>query len=102
MSVTDGLLNTANGRFVCLLIVLGLSAAFHSVDHKILLDRFSLSSGIHGTDFKWFTSYLPNRTQSIVLNDVASSLLPLLYGVPQGSVLGPILFALYTQQLVDI
>ena len=59
---------------------------------EILLDRlsFSLTFGIHGTAHKWFTSYPLNRTQFVVLNDVASSSLSLLYGVPQGFVLGPI------------
>ena len=100
-SVTDGLLNSVDERLVSFLVLLDLSAAFDTLDHKILLDRPSLTFGIHGTDLKWFTSYLLSRTHSDVLNDVTSSSLPSLYGVPQGSVLGPILFRLNTQPLAD-
>ena len=57
--------------------------------------------GISGTVFKWFISYLTNRTQSVSVGDLNSLPLPLKYGVPQGSVLGPILFTLYSQPVSD-
>ena len=51
--------------------------------------------------FKWFISYLTNRTQSVSVADISSSFLPLKYGVPQGSVLGPIHCTLYSQPVSD-
>ena len=59
------------------------------------------SFGISGTVFKWFISHLTNRTQSVSVGDLNSSHLPLKCGVPQGSVLGPIVFTLYSQPVSD-
>ena len=97
LSVIDSLLCKADNRLVSLLTLLDQSAAFDTIDHKILLNRSSYSFGISGTVFKWFMSYLTNRTQSVSVGDLNSSPLPLKYGVPQGSVLGPIFFTLYSQ-----
>ena len=58
--------------------------------------------GISGTALSWFSSYLTNRTQSVIVNDHISQVSRLSYGVPQGSVLGPILFILYTKLLSDL
>ena len=55
-----------------------------------------------GTAFSWFSTYLTNRTQSVIVNDHISQVSRLSYGVPQGSVLGPILFILYTKPLSDL
>ena len=101
LSVTDSLLCKADNRLVSLLTLLDQSAAFDTIDHKILLNRLSYSFGISGTVFKWFISYLTNRTQSVSVGELNSLPLPLKYGVPQGSVLGPILFTLYSQPVSD-
>ena len=101
LSVTDSLLCKADNRLVSLLTLLDQSAAFDTIDHKILLNRLSYTFGISGTVFKWFISYLTNRTQSVSVGDLNSLPLPLKYGVPQGSVLGPILFTLYSQPVSD-
>ena len=97
------LLWKADNRLVSLLTLLDQSASFDTIDHKILLNMLSYSFGISGTVFKWFISYLTNRTQSVSVGDLdLNSLpLPLKYGVPQGSVLGPILFTLYSQPVSD-
>ena len=96
LSVNNGLRNSAEERLVSLLILFDLSAAFDTLDHKIMLDRLSLTFGIRGTALPWLASWLLKRTQCVVLNDVTSSSLPLLYGLPQGSVLGKIPCILYT------
>ena len=87
--------------FLCVFMYCLQSAAFNKTDHKILLNKLSYSFGISGTVFKWFISYLINRTQSVSLGDLNSSSLPWKYGVPQGFVLGSILFTLCSQPVSD-
>ena len=86
---------------VCLLNLLDLSAAFDTIDHHILLQWLEKTFGLSGTVLKWFKSYLLNRHQTVVINGSKSANCILKYGVPQGSVLGPVLFTLYTQPLVE-
>ena len=76
LSVTDSLLCKADNRLVSLLTLLDQSAAFDTIDHKILLNRVPYSFGISGTVFKWFISYLTNRTQSVSVGDLNSSSCP--------------------------
>ena len=85
-----------------LLILLDLSAAFDTVDHDLLLKILYQRIGIRGNAWKWLESYLKGRTQAVNINGESSEVKSLKCGVPQGSVLGPILFTLYTQPLGDI
>ena len=84
------------------LIMLDLSAAFDTIDHTILLHRLRHRYGISGSALKWIESYLTNRCQRVCLNDEYSHRFMLSTGVPQGSVLGPLLFSLYIQPIGDI
>ncbi len=77
------------------LVLLDLSAAFDTIDHCILLERLENHCGITGCALEWVRSYLTDRTQSVVIGDMLSDPLPLDIGVPQGSVLGPLLFTIY-------
>ena len=85
---------------VSLLTPLDLSAAFDIIDHNILLQRLEHLYGISGTPLNWSRSYLPNRTQTVIINNRLSQLSMLNFGVPQGSVLGPILFIMYKKKLL--
>ncbi len=84
------------------LILLDLSAAFDTIDHQMLLTYMESYLGVTGTALNWFTSYLYDRKQCVVIDGVVSQLSTLKYGVPQGSVLGPILFCIYTLPLSKI
>ena len=77
------------------LTLLDLSAAFDSVDHQTLLRRLQTSYDLGGAVIDWFASYLKGRTQYVRSSSNSSSPSAVLYGVPRGSVLGPILFLLY-------
>ena len=78
---------------------LDLSAAFDTINHQLLLERLKSDFGIDGLAFSWLQSYLSNRTQYVKLGKTSSSPVELLAGVPQGSVLGPLLFTTYTSPL---
>ena len=84
---------------VTALTLLDLSAAF---DHATLANRLSDWYGISGQAQIWFSSYLQNRLQSVKIKDTLSDKVTLSYGVPQGSVPGPVLFTLYTTPLSAI
>ena len=84
------------------LTLLDLSVAFDTIDHTILLQRLEHVFGIHDIALHWFSSYLTNRIQTVTVNKGSSSLVTISCRVPQGSVLGPVLFVLYTAPLSDV
>ena len=75
------------------------SSAFDMVDHEILLQRLETSFGLSGSPLNWFRSNLSDRSQMVVLGDTRSSWVPVQFGVPQGSVLGPLLYILFTADI---
>lgn len=85
-----------------LLVALDLSAAFDTLSHDILLRRLRRSAGVSGRALEWFDSYLRGRTQAVVIGKHSSSPRSLQCGVPQGSVLGGPLFAIYMAPLGDV
>ena len=83
-------------------LFLDMSAAFDTVDHRVLLGRLAQGFGFEGNALAWLKSYLTNRTFSVVIDGEHSDIFTLLFGVPQGSLLGPLLFILYTKELSTI
>ena len=97
--IHDHLVNAIGSQKVCCLCLLDLSAAFDTIDHNILLTRLSSWFGIQGSALDYFKSYWPSRSFRVKYNNNFSSCRTCICGVPQGSVLGPLLFILYTTPL---
>uniref|UniRef100_A0A673CRG3 Reverse transcriptase domain-containing protein n=1 Tax=Sphaeramia orbicularis TaxID=375764 RepID=A0A673CRG3_9TELE len=102
LKVTNDLLLAADGGESAILILLDLSAAFDTVDHAILIERLRTWVGIRDTALSWFYSYLLDRTFVVTIGNNTSSKTQIACGVPQGSVLGPILFSIYMLPLGQI
>jgi len=84
------------------LVMLDLSAAFDTIDHDILIKRFEHSYGITSKALSWMKSYLTDRSQCVCVGESFSKYVKLCYGVPQGSVLGPRMYCLYSVPVGNI
>ena len=94
LELIDRIINKMDINEIPLNIFLDLSKAFDTIDHTILLSKLKYY-GLKGSTLNLFHSYLINRKQYIEIEDIASDILPIQIGVPQGSILGPILFIIY-------
>ena len=102
LRVQNDILSAIDDGNIVLLLMIDLSAAFDLVNHDILLARLETKFGITLNALAWIRSYLSGRSQKCVINGESSSPVTLSRGVPQGSVLGPVLFSLFTAPLGDI
>ncbi len=100
--MTNDLLLSSDRDCISLLVLLDLSTAFETIDRKILLNRLENFVGISGSALAWFKSYLSDRHQFLAVNEEVSYRSQVQYVVPQGSVLGPLLFTLYMLPLGNI
>ena len=102
LKVTNDILTSLDTGHEVLLVLLDLSAAFDTVDHTLLLDRLQTRIGLGASALTWFKSYLQDRHLSVSIAGSSSQHVALEFGVPQGSVLGPVLFTIYTIPLGDV
>ena len=102
LKVQSDILNAVDSREVVFLVMLDLSAAFDTIDHGILLHCLQNNFGISGNVLKWIRSYLESKTYQVQIDGIFSDTYDLEYGVPQGSVLGPLGFILYTSPVGNI
>ena len=91
LAANNEILSALGKKQIALLLLIDFSKAFDMVDHDIMIDKLE-HYGIRGTANKWFKSYLSDRKQFVSIKGESSSKLPLKYSVPQGSILGPLLF----------
>ena len=102
LKVQDDILKNLDKRKGVVLLLLDLSAAFDTVDHGTLINTLKNEVGVTGECLAWIQSYLEERQQRVIINNNRSDSRNLKCGVPPGSVLGPLLFSIYTIPLAAI
>jgi hypothetical protein len=102
LKVQNDILEALDKGSATVLIMLDLSAAFDTIDHQTLLKRFERVFGISGHALEWVSSYLCDRYQVVAIDSELSKPVLLQHGVPQGSVLGPKKYTMYTKPLGDL
>ena len=102
VKIYDDLLHDLGRNRYAIMLFLDFSSAFDTVRHSILLEKLEKQFHITGTALKWFKSFLENRTYQVKIRNCFSQQMSMKYGVPQGSVLGPVLFSLYSQPIHNI
>ena len=102
LKVQNDILQSLDRNEVTILVMLDLSAAFDTIDHETLLQRLETDFGITGKPLEWMTSYLTDRYQTVTVKGEHSNPVHMKYSVPQGSVLGPKNYIMYTKPVGSI
>ena len=102
LRVQNDILQALNNKKVVALVMLDLSAAFDTIDHQLLFERLQSLFKITDSALLWIKSYLSDREQVVRISHFVSNTASVNFGVPQGSVLGPILFSMYVTPLASI
>ena len=102
LKLYNDLIVSSDSKLSTLLLCLDFSSAFDTVDHSLLLNVLDKSFNITDSCLSWVKSYLSNRSSYVSIESSKSAVVSLTYGVPQGSILGPLLFILYTSELPNI
>lgn len=102
LKVKTDILNAMDKKEAVMVILLDLSAAFDTVSHPKMIMTLRDRIGLRDSALDWFTSYLNGRSQAVQVKNETSTQNDLTRGVPQGSILGPLLFTIYTLELGDI
>ena len=102
LRILNDFYTSIDGKKITILVSLDLSAAFDTLDHSTMLHRLEHTFGVSGPALLWISTYLAHRTHYVRLDDASSDVLNCNIGVPQGSVLGPLLFALYVAPVSSV
>ena len=102
LKVTNDILTNLDNSKCTIAVLLDLSAAFDTVDHEELLNILWSQLGFRGTVFQWFENFLGGRKQAVCIDGHKSEFRNNMYGVPQGSVIGPFLFNIYVRGLMKL
>ena len=99
--LVDKILKSWENGEIVLGLFLDFSKAFDTVNHEILISKL-YKYGIRGITLNWFKSYLSNRKQYVSYNNIKSNELNITCGIPQGSILGPLLFLIYVNDMANV